>query len=80
VNAVAEAHDERTRTPTAEPRKAGPLDIARAVFWSFLGIRKRAAHEKDAVTIRPVQVIIAGVIGAVIFVLSLVTLVRFITS
>jgi hypothetical protein len=66
--------------PTHEPRKAGPLDVARAVFWSFLGIRKRAAHEQDAVTIRPVQVIVAGIIGAVVFVLTLVALVRFITS
>jgi hypothetical protein len=63
-----------------EKRNAGPLDVARAVFWSFLGIRKRAAHEKDAVTIKPAQVIVAGIIGAVIFVLTLVTLVHFITS
>jgi hypothetical protein len=61
-------------------RKAGPLDVAKAVFWSFLGIRKRAAHQKDAVTIKPAQVIVAGIIGAVIFVLTLVLLVRFITS
>lgn len=66
-----------TQPPTR--RKAGPLQVARAVFWSFLVIRKRAAHEKDAVTITPVQAIVAGLIGAVIFVLSLVTLVSFIT-
>ena len=64
----------------AAPRKAGVLQVARAVFWSFLGIRKRAAHENDAVTITPVQVIIAGIIGAVIFVLSLVFLVSQITG
>ena len=80
MSAVAEAQDKTARSQSDEPRKAGALDVARAVFWSFLGIRKRAAHEKDAVTIRPVQVIIAGIIGAVIFVLTLVTLVRFITS
>ena len=80
MSAVADAQDESTRSEAGEPRKAGPLDVARAVFWSFLGIRKRAAHERDAVTIKPVQVIVAGIIGAVIFVLSLVTLVRFITS
>lgn len=61
-------------------RKATPLQVARAVFWSFLGIRKRAEHEEDAVTLTPVQVIVAGIIGAVIFVLSLVMLVRYITS
>lgn len=61
-------------------RKATPLDVAKAVFWSFLGIRKRAAHERDAVTLTPLQVIVAGIIGAAIFVLSLVMLVRLITS
>lgn len=67
----------------SEPQKkrdAGPLDVAKAVFWSFLGIRKRTAHEKDFVTLKPLQVIMAGIVGAVIFVICLVTLVRYITS
>jgi Protein of unknown function (DUF2970) len=63
-----------------EARNAGPLDVAKAVFWSFLGIRKRTAHEKDAVTIKPAQVIIAGIIGALILVSVLLLLVRMITS
>lgn len=68
-------------TETApKPRNASPLDVAKAVFWSFLGIRRRSAHEQDAVTLKPVQVIIAGLIGAAIFVLSLIALVRYITS
>jgi hypothetical protein len=66
--------------PQQPQRKATPLQVAKAVFWSFLGIRKRAAHERDAVTLTPVQVIVAGIIGAVIFVLGLIMLVRFITS
>ena len=66
--------------PDDKGRKAGPLDVAKAVFWSFLGIRKRAAHEKDFVTLKPGQVIVAGIVGAVIFVLCLVMLVRAITS
>jgi hypothetical protein len=66
--------------PEHKSRSAGPLDVAKAVFWSFLGIRKRAAHEQDAVTLKLHQVVIAGLIGAVIFVLSLIMLVRYITS
>lgn len=62
------------------PRKATPLQVAKAVLSAFIGIRKGAAHERDAVTITPVQVIVAGVIGAAIFVLSLITLVRYITG
>jgi type IV secretory pathway TrbF-like protein len=66
--------------PEAKPRTATPWQVAKAVFWSFLGIRRRAAHEHDAVTLKPAQVIVAGLIGAVIFVLSLVALVRAITG
>jgi hypothetical protein len=77
---IVAAPEDLQKTNAREPRKAGPFDVAKAVFWSFLGIRKRAAHEQDAVTIKPLQVIVAGVIGAVIFVLCLVMLVRFITS
>jgi hypothetical protein len=66
--------------PQQPQRKATPLQVAKAVLSAFIGIRKRSAHENDAVTITPVQVVVAGVIGAAIFVLSLVMLVRFITS
>jgi hypothetical protein len=68
-----------TMTEAQKPVKATPLQVAKAVFWSFFGIRRRAEYEKDAVTLTPVQVIVAGIIGAIIFVLSLVTLVHFIT-
>ena len=59
-------------------KKAGPLQVAKAVFWSFLGIRKRSDYEVDSVELRPQQVIVAGLIGAAFFVLGLVLLVRFI--
>ena len=62
------------------PKTASPLQVAKAVFWSFLGIRRRAEHESDALQIKPAQVIIAGLVGAAIFVLSLVLLVRFVVG
>lgn len=65
--------------PQQKPREASPLQVAKAVFWSFFGIRKRAAHESDAVTLKPAQVIVAGIIGAVILVLSLLGLVMLVT-
>ena len=65
---------------TPRATKATPLQVAKAVFCSFLGIRGRAEYEKDAVALTPLQVVVAGIIGAVIFVASLVMLVRFITS
>jgi hypothetical protein len=61
------------------PRKASALQVAKAVFWSFFGIRKRHSHEHDAVTLKPVQVIVAGIVGALILVLSLVGLAMLVT-
>ena len=66
--------------PAETPRKATPLQVAKAVASAFIGIRRRAAHERDVVTITPVQVIVAGVIAAAILVVSLVMLVRFVTG
>ena len=62
------------------PRKATPWQVAKAVASAFIGIRKGASHERDAVTITPIQAIVAGLIGAAIFVVSLILLVRYITS
>ncbi|TSA13618.1 MAG: DUF2970 domain-containing protein [Betaproteobacteria bacterium] len=59
-------------------RKASPMQVAKAVFWSFLGIRKRSDYEVDSVELKPQQVIVAGLIGAACFVLGLVLLVRLI--
>jgi hypothetical protein len=64
----------------AEPAPAaGFLRVLGAVFSSFLGIRRKAAGERDMITIKPVHVIIAGVLGAAIFVAVLVALVTMIT-
>jgi hypothetical protein len=60
-------------------RRAGPLDVAKAVFWSFFGIRKSAAHERDATSLTMLQVVVAGLVGAALLVLALVTLVLLVT-
>jgi hypothetical protein len=62
------------------PKAASPLQVAKAVLWSFLGIRRRAEHESDATQLKPAQVVVAGLIGAAILVLSLVLLVKFIVG
>jgi hypothetical protein len=65
--------------PAPKPT-ASPLMVAKAVFWSFLGIRRKADMQSDVVKITPAQVIVMGVIGAAIFIATLVTFVLFITS
>jgi hypothetical protein len=71
-------------TPDNEPpapaaaRRASLLEVAGAVFGSFLGIRRGNAMQRDAVTIKPGQVIVVGIILAACLVVSLLFLVRFI--
>ena len=70
-----------TEDPHPPPRRsAGPLQIASAVFWSFFGVRKRRKLEDDATTIKPQHVVIAGIIGAALFVLVLIVIVRIIVA
>ena len=60
-------------------RPAGFLRVMTTVFWSFLGIRRKASGERDAGTIKPVHVVVAGVLGAALFVAILVLIVSVIT-
>jgi hypothetical protein len=64
----------------ASRRKGSFLQTMRAVAWSFFGVRKRAEHEKDLDELNPVHLVIAGVLGAVLFVLLLVLLVNWVLS
>ena len=67
--------------PDGEPaKKAGAMTIAAAIFWSFLGVRKRKDYERDTVSISLKQVIVAGVIGGVLFVFGVIALVKLILA
>lgn len=70
-----EGQDDAVSSP-----KAGPLQVIRAVLWSFIGIRKGSGYADDVAKIKPVQAIVAGLIVAALFVASLVVLVKFLTS
>ncbi len=69
---------EPSAPPPAAPRPATLLEVVATVLSSFTGIRKGAAMRKDAVTIRPHQVILVGVALAAVFVVTLVFVVRLI--
>jgi hypothetical protein len=60
----------------ATQRKASFATTMKAVFWSFFGIRKKSDYEKDAQQLNPVHVIIAGLIGALIFIATLLLVVK----
>jgi hypothetical protein len=61
-------------------RKASFGKTIKAVMWSFLGIRKKSDYEEDAAQLNPVHVVIAGVIGVLIFIATLVTIVHFVVA
>ena len=65
--------DDPEKTPR---RKASFSATMKAVFWSFFGVRKKSDYEKDAQQLNPVHVIIAGLIGAAIFVLTLILIAK----
>lgn len=52
----------------AGKKKSGALQLFKAVAWSFMGVRKRADLESDAAQLHPLALIIAGILGAAIFV------------
>ena len=62
----------------AARRSGSLLHTVRAVAWSFFGVRRSAGHEQDLSKLNPVHVIIAGVIGAALFVVLLLLLVRWV--
>ncbi len=65
---------------SAPTPNASLLQVVGAVFWSFFGVRKGKAMQRDGVAIRPHQVIIVGIVLAAILVVSLLVLVRVIIS
>lgn len=43
----------------------------RMVAWGFLGVRKRSGYQQDLARVNPLHVVLAALIGAVLFVLLL---------
>jgi hypothetical protein len=64
----------------AVQRKGSFLQTMRAVAWSFFGVRKSRDYEQDVSQLNPVHVIIAGVIGAAVFIGVLVLVVNWIIA
>lgn len=52
----------------------------RAVAWSFIGVRRGSEFQQDIARISPYQVIAVGIAGALVFVGSLMMLVRWVVA
>jgi hypothetical protein len=65
-------------TPTLP--KYAFLRAVMAVLWSFAGLRSRKASEMDAVQLTPFQLIVTGLVMALLLVLGLLALVHWVVQ
>jgi hypothetical protein len=61
-------------------KKGGFLQLVSAVLWSFFGVRKRRDLEADAAQLNPLHLIVAGVTGAMLFVVVLLVIVHLVVG
>ena len=61
-------------------RRVAFWQTARAVFWSFFGVRRSADYARDVEKLNPLHVVIAGIVGALLFIALLVLLVRWVVG
>lgn len=60
----------------AAARMPNLLQTVSAVLWSFFGVRKGRDHDRDMAQLNPVHVVITGVVFGVLFVLTLLMIVK----
>ena len=61
-------------------KKSSFLQSMVAVMWAFLGVRKKSGLQEDVASLSFVHIIIAGVIGALIFMGVLLLIVKVVVS
>lgn len=66
--------DTKTGTKTKK-ETASMLQVIKAVLWSMIGVRGQKGYEDDIAKISLKQIVIAGIIGAMMFVATVITLV-----
>ena len=65
-------------TQISPKQKASFFQVMKAVLWSLLGVRQQKGYEDDTAKITLKQAVIAGLIGGLLFVVSMLTFVYFI--
>lgn len=61
-------------------QRSGFVATVLAVLWSFAGIRRKRDYQLDAQRLKPIHVIVAGFMGGLLFVLTLVLVVRWVVT
>jgi len=66
-----DAHDDDRERPSF-------LDTVKTVLWGALGVRRKAGHERAS--LNPLHLIVAAVIFVVLFIFTLLTIVKIVLS
>lgn len=61
-------------------RKGSWLGTVKAVLWGFLGVRRNADYQEDIAKLNPLHLVLVGLLMAVLFVISLIFVVRWVVS
>lgn len=61
---------------TEKQKSVSVWQIAKAVMAAFMGIRTKSDLENDAASLKPVHVVIGGIIGGLVFVICVLLLVQ----
>ncbi len=64
----------------ASQRQGSFWQTAKAVGWSFFGVRKSSDYAQDVAKINPLHVIVIGVVAALLFVVALVLLIHWVVA
>lgn len=76
----ADASPPGTDLRDAVARQGSFWQTAKAVAWSFFGVRKSSDHAQDVERLNPLHVVIVGLLAGVLFVLGLLALVRWVVA
>lgn len=66
--------------PPETPRKGSLWRTARAIGWSFFGVRKNSAFQDDIAKLNPLHIIVVGLVAVAVFVGALILLVRWVAA
>jgi hypothetical protein len=61
-------------------RKLNFFQTLKAVAWGFFGVRKGKGYDQDISSLNPVHLIIAGILAAIVFVVGLIMIARWLIS
>ncbi|CAM8639438.1 Protein of unknown function DUF2970 [Comamonadaceae bacterium] len=64
----------------AVSRKPSFLSSVKLVAWSFLGIRSSKGYRDDLAKVNPLHVVLVGIVGALLLVVGLISLAKWVVG